>query len=236
MEVVAIVTGASGALGAEVARTLSLRGHRLVLFDREGQADRLERLAASLGGALCLTGDAADDAAWTGAMDRIRREVGAAPSQAALLAGAWRGGTPLHEETSDETWRSMMVTNLETAYRSLRALLPPMVAARRGSIVVVGSRAVEQPWTGARSAAYTAAKSAVVAMARATAAEVLGHGVRVNAVLPSTLDTPANRAAMPGADPTLWVSTASLAAVIAFLLGDDARDISGSAVPIYGRA
>ncbi|HXX66911.1 MAG TPA: SDR family NAD(P)-dependent oxidoreductase [Polyangiaceae bacterium] len=236
MEDVAIVTGASGALGAEVARALSLGGQRLVLFDRDGQVERLERLAASLGGALCLTGDATDGPTWARAMDRIRQETGAAPSRAALLAGAWRGGTLLHEETSDDVWRTMMATNLETAYRSLRALLPPMVAARRGSIVVVGSRAVEQPWTSAGSAAYAAAKSAVVALARATASEVLARGVRVNAVLPSTLDTPANRAAMPAADPALWVSTASLAAVIAFLLGDGARDISGAAVPVYGRS
>jgi len=236
MDDVAIVTGASGALGGEVARALSLAGHRLVLFDREGQGERLERLAGSLGGALCLTGDVADGPTWGRAMDRIRQEIGAAPSRAALLAGAWRGGTPLYEETNDDVWRAMMATNVETVYRSLRALLPPMVAARRGSVVVVGSRAVEQPWTSARSAAYAAAKSAVVALARATASEVLPHGVRVNAVLPSTLDTPANRAAMPSADPALWVSTASIAAVIAFLLGDGARDISGAAVPVYGRS
>jgi NAD(P)-dependent dehydrogenase (short-subunit alcohol dehydrogenase family) len=110
------------------------------------------------------------------------------------------------------------------------------VARKHGSIVVIGSRNVERPWTGASAAAYTAAKSAVVALAQAVAAEVLASGVRVNAILPSTLDTMANRAAMPGADPKLWVTTESAAKVIAFLLSEDARDISGAALPIYGRS
>jgi NAD(P)-dependent dehydrogenase (short-subunit alcohol dehydrogenase family) len=158
------------------------------------------------------------------------------PSLAALTAGAWRGGSPLYEEKDDETWRAMMSANVETVHRSLVRLLPAMVAARRGSVVVIGSRAAEQPWTSANAAAYAAAKSAVVALARAVAAEVLEHGVRVNAILPSTMDTPANRAAMPKADPTRWLSLDSAAGVVAFLLSDAARDISGVALPVYGRS
>ncbi len=130
----------------------------------------------------------------------------------------------------------MMGANLETVYRSLRALLPPMVAAKRGSIVVIGSRAAADPASSARAAAYAASKAAVVALAQSVAAEVRDAGVRVNAVLPSTLDTPANRAAMPKADASRWVSLPSAAGVVAFLLSDDARDISGAAIPVYGRA
>jgi NAD(P)-dependent dehydrogenase (short-subunit alcohol dehydrogenase family) len=111
-----------------------------------------------------------------------------------------------------------------------------MVAARRGSVVVVGSRVVERPWTSAGAAAYAASKSAAVALARAAAEEVLAHGVRINAIMPSTMDTQANRAAMPSVDPTTWVSLESAAGLIAFLLSDDARDVSGAAIPIYGRA
>jgi NAD(P)-dependent dehydrogenase (short-subunit alcohol dehydrogenase family) len=233
---VALVTGAAGALGAEVARTLSARGYKLALVDTERGKPRLEQLATSLGGAAIVAGDVASEATWREALPQVEREAGATPSVAALIAGGWRGGRPLHEETDDETWHAMMTANVETVYRSLRALLPPMVAGKRGSVVVVGSRVVEQPWTGARAAAYVASKSAVVALAQAVAAEVLEHGVRVNAVMPSTLDTPANRAAMPKADPRRWVSLPSAAAVIAFLLSDDARDVSGSAVPLYGRA
>jgi NAD(P)-dependent dehydrogenase (short-subunit alcohol dehydrogenase family) len=81
-----------------------------------------------------------------------------------------------------------------------------------------------------------AAKSAVIAYAKTVAAEVLDSGVRVNAVMPSVIDTPPNRIAMPKSDPLRWVSPESLARVIAFLLSDDARDISGAAIPVYARA
>jgi NAD(P)-dependent dehydrogenase (short-subunit alcohol dehydrogenase family) len=142
----------------------------------------------------------------------------------------------MYEEAGDDVWRTMMEANLETVHRSLRALLPAMVARKQGSIVVIGSRAAVEPATSARAAAYAASKAAVVALAQAVAAEVLDAGVRVNAVLPSTMDTPANRAAMPKADPGKWISLASAAGVVAFLLGEEARDISGVALPVYGRA
>jgi NAD(P)-dependent dehydrogenase (short-subunit alcohol dehydrogenase family) len=236
MNDVALVTGAAGALGAEVARTLSARGDRLVLMDGAAAKARLEQLASTMPGACVVAGDITDDRTWAEALPRIERELGALPSLAALIAGAWRGGVPLHEEKNDETWQTMMTANVETAHRSLVRLLPAMVARKRGSVVVVGSRAVEQPWTSARAAAYAASKSAVVALARAVAAEVLEQGVRVNAILPSTIDTPANRAAMPKADPSRWVSLESAAGVVAFLLSDAARDISGVALPVYGRS
>jgi NAD(P)-dependent dehydrogenase (short-subunit alcohol dehydrogenase family) len=235
-EDVALVTGAAGALGGEVARVLHAQGSAMVLVDTEQHEDRLKALAKSLGGACVVAGDIASQAVWAEAMPRIEREAGAAPTRAALVAGTWRGGKALHEETDDSTWQTLMHANLETVYRSLRVLLPPMVARGKGSVVVIGSRAAVAPSTSARAAAYAASKAAVVALAEAAAAEVVGRGVRVNAVLPSTLDTPANRAAMPKADATKWVSLGSAAGVIAFLLGEEARDISGVAVPVYGRA
>jgi NAD(P)-dependent dehydrogenase (short-subunit alcohol dehydrogenase family) len=233
---VTLVTGAAGALGSEVARKLSARGDRVVLVDGAAARARLEQLAAGLPGTSVVAGDITDDRTWSDALPRIERELGAPPTLAALIAGAWRGGAPLHQEKDDEIWKTMMSTNLETVHRSLVRLLPAMVARKRGSVVVVGSRAAEQPWAGAGAAAYAASKSAVVALARAVAAEVLEHGVRVNAILPSTMDTPANRAAMPKADPNRWVSLDSAAGVVAFLLSDAARDISGAALPVYGRA
>ncbi len=236
MTEVALVTGAAGALGGEIARTLSRRGDRIVLFDSGAARARLEQLAATLKGACVVSGDLLSDATWDEALPRIERELGAPPSLAALVAGAWRGGKPLHEQQGDETWRAMMNANLETVHRSLARVLPAMVARKHGSIVVIGSRAAVQPSTSAGSAAYAASKAAVVALAQAVAAEVLEQGVRVNAILPSTMDTPANRTAMPKADPARWVSLASAAGVVAFLLSEDARDISGTALPVYGRA
>ena len=161
---------------------------------------------------------------------------GAAPQGAVLAAGGWQGGVEFHAAESDRIFRAMLDINLETARVALTAILSGMVARQTGSIVLFGSRAVERPWESAGAAAYAAAKSAVVALCRAVAAEVVTSGVRVNAVLPSTIDTPANRRAMPGADPSRWVSPRSLAGVVEFLLSDAARDVSGAALPVYGRS
>jgi NAD(P)-dependent dehydrogenase (short-subunit alcohol dehydrogenase family) len=119
---------------------------------------------------------------------------------------------------------------------TLRAVLPGMVKRGRGSIVLIGSRSGARPYDAAGDAAYAASKAAVAALAQAIAAEVVADGVRVNLVLPSTIDTEANRQAMPGADRSRWVTTDSLCDVIEFLLSDKARDVSGAAIPVYGRA
>jgi NAD(P)-dependent dehydrogenase (short-subunit alcohol dehydrogenase family) len=230
-----VITGAAGALGCATARRLSSLGWGLALVSLPSEAERTRALAGELGRAVAIDLDVEDVEAWKGAIARIEEKVGP-PAGAALIAGTWQGGTPLHAEQDDRVWRAMLATNLETTHASLRALLPGMVARKRGSIVVVGSRAVERPWTSASAAAYGVSKAAVVALAQTVAAEVLEDGVRVNAILPSTLNTPANRRAMPDADPTRWVTPDSAARLISFLLSDDARDVSGAAIPIYGRA
>jgi NAD(P)-dependent dehydrogenase (short-subunit alcohol dehydrogenase family) len=102
--------------------------------------------------------------------------------------------------------------------------------------VVIGSLAAERPWESARAAAYAASKAAVVALAQTVAAEVREASVRVNVILPSTIDTPQNRAAMPSADASRWVTPESIADVVKFLLSEAAKDISGAAIPVYGNA
>jgi NAD(P)-dependent dehydrogenase (short-subunit alcohol dehydrogenase family) len=129
---VAIVTGAAGALGAEVARKLSSLGCKVVLVDSEHGAARLRDLAATMGGASIVAGDITAEATWAEAMPRIERELGAPPSLGALIAGAWRGGAPLYEEPNDDTWRTMMAANVDTVHTTLRAILPGMVARKRG--------------------------------------------------------------------------------------------------------
>jgi NAD(P)-dependent dehydrogenase (short-subunit alcohol dehydrogenase family) len=229
-----VITGGGGALGSAVAKHLVRGGTSVALVDAPHGAERARATAAELGRAVAVEADVSSAAAWAQALARIESELGP-PSGATLIAGGWQGGKPLHEE-EEATWRAMVDTNLETAHASLRALLPGMVARGAGSVVVVGSRAVERPWTSGGASAYAATKSAVVALAQAAAAEVIERGVRINAILPSTLDTPANRRAMPKVDPATWVSLESASAVIAFLLSDDARDVSGAAIPLYGRA
>lgn len=234
---IAVITGAAGALGSTLAKTLAGKGYKIALFDTERAKSRLDELAEQLGAnAVAHASDYASDEAWSVALDRVKAAFGGAPTHAALVAGGWSGGAPVHEIKDDSAYQQMIVTNVDSTYRALCALLPSMVAARCGSIVVIGSRAVERPWTSTGAAAYAAAKSAVVTIAQTVAQEVLEHGVRINAILPSTMDTPANRAGMPDADRSRWVSLESAAGVIAFLLSDEARDVSGAAIPVYGRA
>lgn len=237
-EGIVAITGGAGALGSALAAHLVGQGYRVALFDTERAKDRLAQLARQLGAgnAVGHPGDFATAATWESALSATSAAFGALPTHGVLVAGGWDGGAPLHEAKDDSVYEKMIALNVDTAYRALRSLLPSMVEKKRGSIVVVGSRAASQPWTSAGAAAYGASKAAVVAMAQAVAQEVLEHGVRINAILPSTMDTPANRASMPNADPTRWVALDSAAAVIAFLLSEDARDVSGAALPVYGRA
>ncbi len=219
-----VVTGAAGALGSEVARALAARGDDVALVDRVEARTRLDALAKQIG-QRATAHESIEDA-------RARGDV----ELAALIAGGWAGGVNVFDAKRDDSYDAMMTSNAGTVHDAFRLLLPGMVTKKRGAIVVVGSRNVERPWTGAGSAAYTASKTAAVALAQATAAEVLEQGVRINAILPSTMDTPANRTAMPKADFSRWVTTSSAAGVIAFLLSDAARDVSGAIIPIYGRA
>ena len=231
-----MITGAAGALGSTIARRLVADGYKVALLDLPAAQAPLDALVAELGaGGRAFAIDISSEAAWKSVLPAIEKEL-APPSHAVLVAGAWRGGTPLHAAADDADWEAMMAMNLGTAHRSLRALLPGMVARKRGSVVAIGSRAAVRPETSAAAAAYAASKAAVVALVQAVAAEVLESGVRLNAILPSTLDTRANRRAMPNADPSKWVALESAAGVVAFLLSDDARDVSGATIPVYGRS
>jgi NAD(P)-dependent dehydrogenase (short-subunit alcohol dehydrogenase family) len=228
---VTLVTGAAGALGSAVVAKLLHEGHQIAAVDLPRSKDRL----AALGNVLPLAIDANDPKAWTDALAQVEEKLGAVTG-AVLVAGGWQGGGPVHARTDDAIWRAMLSSNLESGYRAMRALLPGMVARKHGSLVVIGSRAAVRPDTSAGAAEYAATKAALVALAEAVAAEVLDSGVRLNAILPSTMDTPANRAGMPKADFGKWVATGSVANVIAFLLSDGARDVSGAAIPVYGRS
>jgi NAD(P)-dependent dehydrogenase (short-subunit alcohol dehydrogenase family) len=187
-------------------------------------SDTLMKVQASLSDPVALSAALADAEAELGAI-----------TGAVLTAGAWRGGAKFTEPQAAEDFRFVMDANLESANVALRAVLPGLVQRKHGSVVLIGSRSGVRPYDASGDAAYAATKAALIALAQAIAAEVLADGVRVNLVLPSTIDTAANRQAMPDADRSRWVSTESLAGVIGFLLSAQARDISGAALPVYGR-
>jgi NAD(P)-dependent dehydrogenase (short-subunit alcohol dehydrogenase family) len=227
---VALVTGASGALGSVVARRLLEAGARLVLPDRQPEKLRalfpesdLERIVAEA----CDVTDA-------GSVEALVRTAEARCGRIDLLcniAGGFRGGTPVHQ-SDVETWDFLMNLNARAVFLVCRAVVPVLLRSGGGRIVNVASRGALAGDAGV--AAYSASKAAVLRLTESLSAELKGQGVRVNAVLPGTIDTAANRSAMPDADTGLWVDPEALADVILFLLSDAARAVQGAAIPVYG--
>jgi NAD(P)-dependent dehydrogenase (short-subunit alcohol dehydrogenase family) len=151
------------------------------------------------------------------------------------IAGAWAGGKDV-ANTDEQTWDFMMNVNLKSVFLCCKAVLPFMVKQNYGRIVSVASRAaVGKKWR-ANSAAYAISKAGIVVLTEAIAEEVKDYNINVNCILPSVIDTPANRRRLPKADFSKWVNPKDIAEVIVFLLSDASEIISGAAVPIYGKA
>ena len=224
---VVVVTGSTGHLGRAVVAGLSAAGARLVLLDRGRNATVPDGVRVVALGGLDLT----DAASLSGALDQARARFGRIDGLVATVGG-FEGGSPVHE-TDWDVWERMIGANLRSTVAACRAVVPHLLE-RGGRIVTVGARPGLAGVAGL--GAYGAAKAALVRLTESLAQELLDRGVTVNCVAPSIIDTPANRAAMPGADPAAWVPPDDLAAVILFLLSDGARSISGATIPVYGRA
>ena len=149
------------------------------------------------------------------------------------LVGGFASG-PLVHETDPAEFARLVELNLTPAFLLARAAMPRLVERAEGAFVCVGARAAFRPFPGA--AGYVVGKAALLAFVRALDAEYRDRGVRCNAVLPSVIDTPANREAMPNADHSKWVPPEEIAHVIRFLVSGEASPVSGAAVPVYGRA
>jgi NAD(P)-dependent dehydrogenase (short-subunit alcohol dehydrogenase family) len=228
-----VVTGATGGLGPAVVRALLDDGARVAAAGR--RQDALDQLIQAQAAGDRLDGRPADltsEEQVTDLMAWAAERFGGLDGLAAI-AGGFAGGTPVHE-TPLEVWRSQQEVNLTSAFLSLKAVTPHLLRRGGGSIVAVGSRPALR---GAPSiAAYSVAKSGVLRLVEAMAAELKDQNIWVNAILPSTIDTPDNRAASPKADYSKWVKPEEIAAVIRWLFGPEARIISGAAIPVYGRA
>jgi len=216
-----IVTGGFGVLGAAVARALEKQGAAVALIDRAKAVIRVDGIA--IGGV-----DLSDPAAANAAIGEAVKKLGGLDGLA-NIAGAFRWETV--EGGDIATWDIMYQVNLKTALCASRAALPFLLKAR-GSIVNVGAAATAK--AGGGMGAYTASKSGVARLTEALADEVKARGVRVNAVLPTIIDTPQNRKDMPGADFAKWVAPEALAETIVFLLSDKARAITGALIPVSG--
>jgi NAD(P)-dependent dehydrogenase (short-subunit alcohol dehydrogenase family) len=221
-----VVTGGTGGLGSAVTRVFLDAGWRVVVpWIAERELERVqehERLSL-------VRADLFDAGEVAGVFEA------AGPSLRALvnLVGGFAEHGRIHE-TPVETFEEQLRLNLRPTYLCAAAAVPAMLTGGGGAIVCVSSRAARSPFPGA--AGYIVSKAAVLALVDALNAEYRKDGIRVNAVLPSVIDTPFNRASMPDADFDTWVHPDEIARVIAFLCSDDASVTSGAHVPVYGQA
>jgi NAD(P)-dependent dehydrogenase (short-subunit alcohol dehydrogenase family) len=224
-----VVTGANGNLGRAVADAFAAQGANLVLIARK--VESLDALhGPATGRRLHVAADLLDQAA----MDRAVREALARFGRIDVLcnvAGGFRMGEPVLA-TSDADWNFLFDINARTLLHAVRAVVPAMLAGGGGKIVSVGAASALKGV--AQMGAYVASKSAVIRLTETMAAELREKNINVNCVLPTIIDTPENRAAMPKADPSRWVAPADLAGVIVFLASGQARAIHGAAIPVSG--
>ena len=230
---VVIVTGAAGNLGRAVAAAFAAQGARLALLGRshEALASALADLPAGTE-AHPFPVDLLDPAAVGTVIDAIALRFGRI-DVLANLAGGFAMGPALHE-TSDRDWDFMLDLNVRTVFHCCRSAIPHLLAGGGGRIINVSARAATRGV--GRMGPYCVSKAAVATLTESLSDELKDHGINVNCVMPGTLDTPQNRAAMPDLDPEAWVPLAALADAILFLASDASRAVTGAAIPVYGRS
>ena len=214
-----LVAGGTGGLGVAVVRELLHAGHDVTVVDRHGEAPE---------GAALMHVDLLDPAATAAAVGGVAELEGVVN----LVGGFGMG--PKVEEAELEDFERLWRLNLVPAFNLAKAAMPVLAGRGGGAFVCVSAKAALEPFPGA--AGYISAKAAVLAFVRALDAEYRDASVRANAILPSVIDTPANREAMPDSDWSKWVAPEQIARVVRFLVADDSEVTSGAAVPVYGRA
>lgn len=229
---VTMITGGTGQVGRVVVRRFAEAGAQVVVPYRtpakweEFQAE-LGPLASQVDG---LQADLADEAAAQRTVAQALERHGRI-DHLLCLAGGFAGGRFL--ETGVDLWDQMLALNLRPTLLALRAVLPHFLERGSGRAVTVGARQALEPSAGA--SAYAASKAAVIALTQSLARELRGTGVTINCIVPSTIDTEANRRMMPKADPAKWVKPEEVAALLLFLCSPQAEAINGAVIPIYGK-
>ena len=223
-ERVVVITGATGGLGTAVTAAFLDAGAKVAAVDRmaggKEAAENFVAIAADL-----TTQDGAKNVAWSVIEQWGRIDV------VVELVGGYAGGKTV-ADSDDAAFDQMMNLNVRTAFHMFRAVLPLMRAENHGRILAIGSRAAVEP--APMSALYAASKAALVSLVRSIAAENADHKITANVILPGTMDTPGNRAAMPKADFTQWVPPSHVASMLVHLASDEAATINGAVIPIYG--
>jgi NAD(P)-dependent dehydrogenase (short-subunit alcohol dehydrogenase family) len=230
----ALVAGGTGGLGRAVSLAFLDEGAKVVVtYRKQEEFDALKGAAGANAGS--LEGhkvDVTDEAAVNQVFEKVLAKFRRLDAMVNTVGG-YAGGAKLWEMDA-KALDQMLALNLRSGYVLSRAAVRAMLPRRRGSIVNVASRAAVDHAAGV--AAYAASKAAAVALIDSLAAELMGTGIRANSILPSIIDTDANRAAMPGADFSKWPKPQDIARVVLFLCGDEAKVVHGAAVPVYGNA
>jgi NAD(P)-dependent dehydrogenase (short-subunit alcohol dehydrogenase family) len=227
-----LVAGGTGGLGRAVSLAFLDEGAKVVVTYREQKEFDAVKSEAGANGS-SIEGhwvDVTDETAVRQLLDRVLAEHGRLDALVNTVGG-YAGGVNLWE-LETKVFDQMLALNLRSGYVLSRAAIPAMLKQKHGAIVNVAAKAALDH--GAGAAAYAASKAGALALVDSLAAEVKGTGVRVNSVLPSIIDTEANRKAMPNADFAKWPKPQEIARVILFLCSDDAKVIHGAAVPVYG--
>lgn len=217
----AVVTGGAGALGAGVVQVLRAAGIDVVVADRQPPRDGAVRYRAT---------NLLDEESVRGLVSEVAAAGGF--DYLVNLVGGFAMGSVA--ESSAAVLDDMYALNLRPVFTACRFAVPVLAARGGGKIVNVAARPAVVPVAG--MAAYAVTKAAVARLTEVLALETQAQNIQVNAVLPSVIDTPANRKAMPQADPARWVTPESIGRVVRFLCSDDAKDVSGALLPVYGRS
>ena len=229
---VAMVAGGTGGLGRAVSVAFLQEGaHVVVTYRKQEEFDALKQAAGTKGSR--LTGyvtDVTDEDSVSQLVGKILAEHGRLDALVNTVGG-YAGGVPLWD-LETRVLDQMLALNLRSGYALSRAVVPVMLKRKRGAIVNIAAKAALDHPAGA--AAYAASKAAALALLASLASDLKGTGVRVNSILPSIIDTQANRKAMPKAEFALWPKPEDIARVILFLCSDEARVIHGAAIPVYG--
>lgn len=222
---VVLVTGASGGLGTYVTQEFLAAGATVIGTSRKIQQSDFTNPAFA-----AVSGEISTQTGANALLNTVVQRFGRLDVLAHTVGG-FAGGQPV-VDTDDATFQRMFDLNLTSFFYILRASIPALRRSGRGRIIAIGSRAAVEPSTGI--GAYSASKAAMVSLAKTVAAENRDAGVTANVVLPGTMDTTANRAAMPGSDFSKWVQPANVASLTVWLASESAKDINGAVIPVYG--
>ena len=224
---VVLVTGADGGLGTHVTKAFLETGATVI-----GSSRKIQQSAFANPNFTAIPAEISSREGAQKVVDQILVRYGRLDVLAHTVGG-FAGGQSI-ADTDDATFQRMFDMNLNAVFHMLRAAIPPLRKSGSGRIIAIGSRAALDP--GANIAAYSASKAAMVSLIRTAAIENKDASMTANVILPGTIDTPANRQAMPGADTATWVQPASIASLMVWLASDAGKDVNGAAIPVYGSA